>query len=158
MESTVVGMTTIPEVVASSHDEDDLVLRLVGAAYLGRYTRASRVHTDSDLGLLFAWYAEQNLAPLTRRSGTDRAVCAVDVRSPPIQALAGVAADDCGNPASIAPIERRGPGALARRVCPPTDVPAESSTRLYDLHVQLAQSGETVRESRVVESVVSGII
>src|ERR1051326_6288287 len=34
------------------------------AAYLGRFTGRSRMHTESDLRLFFAWCAEQHLAPL----------------------------------------------------------------------------------------------
>jgi hypothetical protein len=34
------------------------------SAYLGRYTGTSRIHTESDLRLFFAWCAERALAPL----------------------------------------------------------------------------------------------
>jgi integrase/recombinase XerD len=61
----VVTMTTTPEALTSSHDDDDLVLRLAAAAYLGGYTGISRRHTESDLRLFFAWCTDQNLAPLT---------------------------------------------------------------------------------------------
>jgi integrase/recombinase XerD len=62
-----VTMTTTPEALTSSHDDDDLVLRLAATAYLGRYTGISRLHTESDLRLFFAWCTDQNLAPLTAR-------------------------------------------------------------------------------------------
>ena len=57
-------MTTTPEVLTSPSDDDDLVLRLAAAAYLGRFTGSSRMHTESDLRLFFAWCADQHLAPL----------------------------------------------------------------------------------------------
>ncbi len=46
-----------------SHDHD-LVLRLAAVAYLGRYVGTSRVHTESDLRLFFAWCADQDIGPL----------------------------------------------------------------------------------------------
>jgi integrase/recombinase XerD len=59
---TVVGMTTSnPNVLFTG---DDLVLRLATSAYLTRFTGSSRVHTESDLRLYFAWCAEHQLAPL----------------------------------------------------------------------------------------------
>lgn len=51
------GMTTMPEVLPSPPSDDDLVLRLATAAYLGRFTGISRMHTESDLRLFFAWCA-----------------------------------------------------------------------------------------------------
>src|ERR1051326_6817264 len=57
-------MTTTPEVLTSPSDEDDVVLRLAAAAYLGRFTGTSRMHTESDRRLFFAWCADQHLAPL----------------------------------------------------------------------------------------------
>lgn len=57
-------MTTIPEALPSSSD-NDLVLRLATAAYPGRFIGTSRMHTESDLRLFFAWCADQHLAPLT---------------------------------------------------------------------------------------------
>lgn len=56
-------MTTVPEALTSSPD-NDLVLRLAVVAYLGRFTGISRMHTESDLRLFFAWCADQHLAPL----------------------------------------------------------------------------------------------
>lgn len=68
-------MTTTPEALTYSHDDDDLVLRLAAAAYLGRYTGISRLHTESDLRLFFDWCTDQNLAPLrTRRAQIERYV------------------------------------------------------------------------------------
>ena len=61
----MVTMTTTPEALTSSYDDNDLILRLAAGAYLGRYTGISRRHTESDLRLFFAWCTEQNLAPLT---------------------------------------------------------------------------------------------
>lgn len=54
----------MPEVLTSPSPDDDLVLRLATAAYLGRFTGTSRMHTESDLRLFFAWCTEQHLAPL----------------------------------------------------------------------------------------------
>ena len=54
----------MPEVLTSPSADDDLLLRLATAAYLGRYTGTSRMHTESDLRLFFAWCADQHLAPL----------------------------------------------------------------------------------------------
>ncbi len=62
---TVVGMTTTSGELTSPADDHDLVLRLAATAYLGRYTGTSRIHTESDLRLFFAWSADQYLAPLT---------------------------------------------------------------------------------------------
>ncbi|WP_439657753.1 tyrosine-type recombinase/integrase [Lentzea sp. HUAS TT2] len=42
----------------------DVVLRLAASAFLGRYTGVSRVHSESDLRLFFAWCAERDLPPL----------------------------------------------------------------------------------------------
>lgn len=56
------GMTTMPEALPSSPN-DDLFLRLATAAHLGRFTGTSRMHTESDLRLFFAWCAAQHLAP-----------------------------------------------------------------------------------------------
>jgi integrase/recombinase XerD len=56
-----------PEAHARLHDYDsvdDVVLRLAMSAYLGRYTGASRVHSESDLRIFLAWCAERDLAPL----------------------------------------------------------------------------------------------
>lgn len=53
------GMTTMPEALTSPSADDDLFLRLATAAYLGRFTGTSRMHTESDLRLFFAWCAEQ---------------------------------------------------------------------------------------------------
>lgn len=70
---TVVAMTTMPEALTSSPDHNDLILRLAVAAYLCRYTGVSRVHTESDLRLFFAWRTEQHLAPLvTQRAQIKR--------------------------------------------------------------------------------------
>ena len=55
-------MTTSDSVASSIGD--DLVLRLASSAYLTRFTGTSRVHTESDLRLHFAWCADQQLAPL----------------------------------------------------------------------------------------------
>ena len=55
-------MTTSDSVASSIGD--DLVLRLASSAYLTRFTGSSRVHTESDLRLYFAWCADQQLAPL----------------------------------------------------------------------------------------------
>ena len=55
-------MTTTSEVLTSQPNDHDLVLRLAASAYLGRYTGISRMHTESDLRLFFAWCAEQHLA------------------------------------------------------------------------------------------------
>jgi integrase/recombinase XerD len=60
---TVVGMTTSDP--GTSSTADDLVLRLASSAYLARFTGSSRVHTESDLRLYFAWCADHQLAPLT---------------------------------------------------------------------------------------------
>jgi site-specific recombinase XerC len=57
-------MTTTSEVLTSQPNDHDLVLRLAASAYLGRYTGISRMHTESDLRLFFAWCAEQHPAPL----------------------------------------------------------------------------------------------
>jgi integrase/recombinase XerD len=57
----------MPEGLTSPSAEDDLVLRLATAAYLGRFTGSSRMHTESDLRLFFAWCADQHLAPLAAR-------------------------------------------------------------------------------------------
>lgn len=43
---------------------DDLVLRLAAHAYLARFTGTSRMRTESDLRLYFAWCTEHHLAPL----------------------------------------------------------------------------------------------
>lgn len=43
---------------------DDVVVRLAASAYLGRFTGASRIHSESDLRLWFVWCAERELAPL----------------------------------------------------------------------------------------------
>lgn len=59
---TVVGMTTSDPV--ASPTDDDLVLRLESSAYLARFTGSSRVHTESDLRLYFAWCADHQLVPL----------------------------------------------------------------------------------------------
>jgi hypothetical protein len=77
-------MTTTSEVLTSQPNDHDLVLRLAASAYLGRYTGISRMHTESDLRLFFAWCAEQHLAPLAAQRAGDRAVCAVDAGSPPV--------------------------------------------------------------------------
>ena len=67
-------MTTVPEALPSSPD-DDLVLRLATSAYLGRVTGISRMHTESDLRLFFAWCTDQHLAPLaTQRAQIERYV------------------------------------------------------------------------------------
>jgi hypothetical protein len=61
--------------LTSSHDDNDLILRLTAAAYWGRYTGISRLHTESDLRLFFAWCTKQNLAPLAApRAQIDRYV------------------------------------------------------------------------------------
>ena len=39
-------------------------MRLASSAYLTRFTGSSRVHTESDLRLYFAWCADHQLAPL----------------------------------------------------------------------------------------------
>src|SRR5262249_44966665 len=39
-------------------------LRLAAAACLARFTRASRVHTESDLRIYLAWCAERSVDPL----------------------------------------------------------------------------------------------
>lgn len=56
----LVMMTTTEVSTFPPFDEDDLVLRLAAAAYLGRYTGVSRQHTESDLRLFLAWCAGQN--------------------------------------------------------------------------------------------------
>jgi site-specific recombinase XerD len=56
-------MTTTSSALPGSSD-DNLVLRLAMSAHLGRYTGTSRIHTESDLRLFFAWCAERALAPL----------------------------------------------------------------------------------------------
>lgn len=45
-------------------DLKDTVLRLAALAYLGRYTGVSRMHSESDLRIFFAWCQERGLAPL----------------------------------------------------------------------------------------------
>jgi hypothetical protein len=42
-------------------------LRLAAAAYLARFTGASRYHTESDLRCCLAWCAEHALDPLVAR-------------------------------------------------------------------------------------------
>jgi integrase/recombinase XerD len=42
----------------------DVVLRAAMAAYLGRYRRESRVHTESDRRVFLRWCADQDLDPL----------------------------------------------------------------------------------------------
>jgi len=59
---TVVSMTTSDPV--ASPTDDDLVLRLASSAYLARFTGSSRVHTESDLRLYFAWCADHQLGLL----------------------------------------------------------------------------------------------
>jgi hypothetical protein len=58
--------------VLPSVPSDDLVpftdqLRLAVAAYLARFTGASRYHTESDLRCFLAWCAERGLDPLAAR-------------------------------------------------------------------------------------------
>src|SRR6266568_4452871 len=43
---------------------DQLVLRAVVSAYLGRYRGETRVHTESDLGIFLRWCTDQDLDPL----------------------------------------------------------------------------------------------
>jgi site-specific recombinase XerD len=57
-------MTIAPGAIATPQHDDDLVLRLAAAAYLGRYVGTSRVHTESDLKLFFAWCTDQGIGPL----------------------------------------------------------------------------------------------
>lgn len=57
-------MTIAPGATATLPHDDGLVLRLAAAAYLGRYVSTSRVHTESDLRLFFAWCADQDIGPL----------------------------------------------------------------------------------------------
>jgi site-specific recombinase XerD len=57
-------MTIAPGAIATPPPDDDLVLRLAAAAYLGRYVGASRIHTESDLRLFLAWCADQGISPL----------------------------------------------------------------------------------------------
>ncbi|MGV9364993.1 tyrosine-type recombinase/integrase [Amycolatopsis sp. NPDC003731] len=46
-------------------DRDETVLRLAATAYLGRYSGASRRHSESDLRIFFTWCGERDRAPLT---------------------------------------------------------------------------------------------
>ena len=57
-------MTITPGAIATTPPDDNLVLRLAAAAYLGRYVGTSRVHTESDLKLFFAWCTDQDIGPL----------------------------------------------------------------------------------------------
>jgi integrase/recombinase XerD len=57
-------MTITPGAIATPPPDDNLVLRLAAAAYLGRYVGTSRVHTESDLKLFFAWCPDQGIGPL----------------------------------------------------------------------------------------------
>src|SRR3982751_2227814 len=43
---------------------DQLVLRAVFAAYLGRYRGQTRLHTESDLRVFLRWCTDQDLDPL----------------------------------------------------------------------------------------------
>jgi site-specific recombinase XerD len=61
---TVVAMTSPPADFATPHHDNDLILRLAAAAYLGRYTGTSRVHTESDLRVFLAWCIDQDIPPL----------------------------------------------------------------------------------------------
>src|SRR5690242_1496586 len=45
-------------------DLDETMLRLAAMAYLGRYTGASRTHSESDLRIFFTWRGERDVAPL----------------------------------------------------------------------------------------------
>lgn len=54
----------MPETLTSSSDDNDLALWLATAAYLGRFVGTSRMHTESDLRLFFAWCTDQHLASL----------------------------------------------------------------------------------------------
>jgi integrase/recombinase XerD len=53
--------------VMEPSDLDETVLRLAAMAYLGRYTGASRTHSESDLRIFFTWCGERDVAPLAAR-------------------------------------------------------------------------------------------
>ncbi|MFI5593660.1 tyrosine-type recombinase/integrase [Amycolatopsis sp. NPDC051758] len=68
-------MANPPGTQPDSSIEDDLILRLAAEVYLGRYTGTSRVHTQSDLQIYFAWCADQDIGPLEiRRPQVERYV------------------------------------------------------------------------------------
>ena len=68
-------MTTTPATHPPSPYDDDFVLRLAAEAYLGRYAGMSRVHSQSDLRLYFAWCTDQDISPLAiRRPQVERYV------------------------------------------------------------------------------------
>jgi integrase/recombinase XerD len=111
-------MTTFTELTsASSHPPEPCTdqLRLAVAAYLARFMGSSREHTESDLRRYLAWCAEQGPDPLTAR----RPHLELYIRS--MQEIRRFKPSSVSRRFSVAAGFYRtcGPGALARRPCPP---------------------------------------
>jgi hypothetical protein len=116
---TVVAMTIAPGAIANPPPDDDLVLRLAAAAYLGRYVGISRPHTESDLKLFFTWCTDQDIGPLViQRAQIERYVRWMqEVRRFKPSTVSRRMAVVTGFYRTLR--HRRRPGTLTRRLRPP---------------------------------------
>ena len=119
-------------------------LRLAVAAYLARFSGASRYHTQSDLRCFLVRRTWPG--PAGRTPPAPRAVHPVDAGCPPVQALHRLTAV-LGHRRVLPDLRHRWPaGALARRARPPALRPAGSPT-LGFTHLQFEALLTAARES-----------